>query len=326
MAVFQYDSASLGRSVKIKRRLLLLAVLASAVLVVAFGAVLAKSLVEKNRLAGLGVLSKKQVQKAWVKADYQLVFDSCKAALESRPLDSFYLTFYGFSAFYIGVSQVSDEEKVAYIDQCVSALRKALVKAKPPMKKEIHYVLGKAYFHRGAFFLDQAAKYLESALSERMRAEDIDEYLALTYYGLGDNAKSVEHFENALRVKPTDQLYIAMSAALLKDGKAADAAALLQKAIEITKDIAAEQKARFALCDIYIQSGAYGDAESQIALVLEKDAESAEAHYQMGLIHQKKGDIARARAEWRKAVAIDPMHQASRLKLSEKNKPPEANS
>lgn len=324
MAVFQYDSSSLGRSVKVKRRLLLAAIAAGALLVICLGIALSASLIEKSRLASRGVLPKTQVQRAWSAKDYQLVFDSCRAALENKPLDAYYLTFHGFSSFYLGVSQISDEEKGKFLDESVASLRKALLRQRAPMKREIHYILGKAYFHKGRFYLDQAAKYLELALSERMRADDIDEYLALTHFSLGNEARSLEYFERALSARPTDQLYIAMASALIKNGQGEKGAELLTKAIASTKDIAAEHKARFMLCELYILDGALDAAEAEAAAVLEGDSQSAEAHYQMGIIQQKRGDNARARAEWRKAVSLDPMHQASRLKLSEKTKSPEA--
>jgi tetratricopeptide (TPR) repeat protein len=310
----------------LRRRLLFVAAMASAALVIGFGVVLSRTLIEKSKLASRGALSKKQVQRAWDQKDYQRVYAACQAALENTPVDSYYLTFMGFSSFYLGASQISDEEKMKYLDDCVAALRKSLIKKRVPMKREIHYVLGKAYFQRGFYYQDQAAKYLELAISERMKADDIYEYLALAYYSLGNIAKSLDYFDKALVAHPSDQLYIAMSSALLKDGQKQKASDYLRMAIDITKDIAAEQKARFALCDIFIQDGAYDKAEEQLTAIMSQDDQSADAHYQLGIIYQKTGDNARARAEWRKAVKIDPMHQASRLKLSEKTKSPEARS
>lgn len=326
MAVFRYADSSLSRSMKARRRLLFVVAAASATLVIGLGAALSKAVFDQSRMSGKGLLSRKQIQKAWDQKDYQRVYGACRAALEKSPVDSYYLTFLGFSSFYLGVSQISDEEKMKYLDDAVASLRKALVKARVPMKREIHYVLGKAYFQRGFYYQDQAVKYLELALAERMRADDIFEYLAMAYFSLGDNDRSVEYFEKAMAQHPSDQLYIAMSSALLKAGKKTEATGLLEKAIELTKDVAAEEKARFALCDILIQDGNYDKAEEQLNAVLAKDDQSADAHYQLGIIYQKTGDSARARAEWRKAVKIDPMHQASRLKLSEKTKSPEARS
>jgi tetratricopeptide (TPR) repeat protein len=304
--------------------MLFVAALTSAALVIGFGVVLSRTLVEKSKLASRGALSKKQVQRAWDQKDYQRVYAACQAALENAPVDSYYLTFMGFSSFYLGASQISDEEKMKYLEDSVAALRKSLIKKRVPMKREIHYVLGKAYFQRGFYYQDQAVKYLELAISERMKADDIYEYLALAYYSLGNIAKSLEYFDKAMTAHPSDQLYIAMSSALLKDGQKQKAADYLRLAINITKDIAAEQKARFGLCDIFIQDGEYDKAEEQLTAILSQDDQSADAHYQLGIIYQKTGDSARARAEWRKAVKIDPMHQASRLKLSEKTKTPEA--
>jgi Tfp pilus assembly protein PilF len=78
------------------------------------------------------------------------------------------------------------------------------------------------------------------------------------------------------------------------------------------------EKCRFLLGDIYRSRGDAARAEEQYSLVLDKNPDSAEAHYRLGLVHQQRGDSVRARAEWRKAVSIDPMHAAARLKLTEK--------
>ena len=59
-------------------------------------------------------------------------------------------------------------------------------------------------------------------------------------------------------------------------------------------------------------------ARDQIELVISENADSAEAHYRLGIMYQKAGDAIKARSEWRRAVSIDPMHAAARQKLTEK--------
>jgi tetratricopeptide (TPR) repeat protein len=323
---FRYENSSLGKKIKLRRQLLLLLTIAIGGIVIALGIAVSDAFMDKAKLAGKGVIPKRQIQIAWNSGNYALVSASCSNALAEHPMDSYYLTLSGFSSFYIAMAQVSDEEKIKDLNVSVAALRKALLKERVPMRREIHYILGKAYFHLGLFYLDEAVRFLDMAQSEKVRAMDIDEYLALSYYTLGQNEKSIRYFRQALSKSQSDQLSIAAALAFLRAQKTNEAVTLLNDAISRTKDIAAEQKARFVLCDIYIQENAFAKAEEQLSIVLGKDDQSAEAHYQLGIISQKQGDSAKARSEWRKAVKIDPMHQAARLKLSEKTNSPEVHS
>ena len=51
--------------------------------------------------------------------------------------------------------------------------------------------------------------------------------------------------------------------------------------------------------------------------MLEKDENSADAHYGIGLIYEKQENLVAARAEWRKARKIQPNHAGALKKLSE---------
>ena len=140
----------------------------------------------------------------------------------------------------------------------------------------------------------------------------------MAYAGLGEKEKAVKSFELALEKSRADLLLIAAAAAYADSGDNVKAEALLLEVIAKGKDELAKENGRFALGDIYKMRGDYARAEEQYALILAKDSSSAEAHYRLGLVSQLRGDPIKARAEWRKAVSIDPMHAAARQKLSEK--------
>jgi Tfp pilus assembly protein PilF len=182
----------------------------------------------------------------------------------------------------------------------------------------MEYVLGKAYYHKGDPYFDEAVKYLEASIASGYAATDAHEYLALAYAGLGEKEKAVANFEAALSVKRTDLLLLAAARALLDANSGEKAESLLVEAISAGTDELVREKCRFLLGDIFRSRGDVQRAEEQYSLILEKDPESAEAHYRLGLIYQERGDPLRARAEWRKAVALDPMHAAARQKLTEK--------
>ena len=49
--------------------------------------------------------------------------------------------------------------------------------------------------------------------------------------------------------------------------------------------------------------------------ILEKDPDYADAYYGLGLIYEKEGDSAKARAEWRNVLKIQVNHQGAIKKL-----------
>ena len=76
-------------------------------------------------------------------------------------------------------------------------------------------------------------------------------------------------------------------------------------------------KSRLLLGNIYIDLEDYKSAKEEFDIVLQKDENSADAHYGLGLIYEKEENLVSARAEWRKARKIQPNHAGALKKLSE---------
>src|SRR5208337_3369706 len=142
--------------------------------------------------------------------------------------------------------------------------------------------------------------------------------LALAYVSLGDKAAAIKNFEAALEKSRADLLLISAAKAYVDAGESVKAEALLLEVLARGTDDLAKENSRFILGDIYIGRSDLAKAQEQYSLILAKDPASPEAHYRLGLVYQAGGDSIKARAEWRKAVSLDPMHAASRQKLSEK--------
>lgn len=295
----------------------ILIVAAAAVLLSAIGVRLAKSGAFEKAAAG-GSVSKVQILSNWGAKKWDLVRSESLSSLTSRPLDAFYLSFRGLASFYKGMDLPEGEERAALVDEAVISLRKALAVGGSMPAAQVEYVLGKAYYIKGDSYYDEAVKYLELSIASGYVASDSREYLALSYVGLGDSAKAVKSFDIALEHSRAELLLIAAAKANIDAKDPVKAEALLLEAIANGKDDVAKENGRFLLGGIYRDRGDFSKAEEQYNLILSKDAASAEAHYRLGLVAQVKGDPIRARAEWRKAVSIDPMHAAARQKLSEK--------
>ncbi len=300
-----------------KRAAIVLASIASAALLGGIGLRLGKSGVF-DKINASRPVSKQKIIDDWKAKQWDLVRSECLASLATRPLDAFYLSFRGLASFYQGMDLPEGEDRAALIDEAIAALRKALATGKGLPKAQIEYVLGKAYYDKGDSYFDESVKYLEQSIDQGYVAADSREYLALAYVALGDKAKAIANFEAALEKSRADLLLISAAKAYSDAGESVKAEALLLEVLAKGDDDLATENSRFILGDIYSARSDLAKAEEQYTLIIAKDPNSAEAYYRRGLVYQAKGDPLKARAEWRKAVSIDPMHAASRQKLSEK--------
>lgn len=300
--------------------MIVLACLAAGALGIAF---LVPALVRSARARNPRIPSEESILAAWNAKDYDSVLALAAEGLAQRPLDPFRLVLSGFASFYRGVGETDGEIRTRYMDTAVFSLRKALTSPSVPFRSQVSYILGKAYYHKGPYYMDEAAKHLEAAFQDAAgRGEaapsDVLEYAAVAYSALGEHEKSVEAFERALARGKTDLLLLAASRAYVLNGQADKAEITALEALSLTEDSLVREKSRFLLGELYFARKDYGMAEEQYNLILEMNPESADAHYYLGLIWQDKGDPVRARAAWRKAVSLDPMHTAARQKLAER--------
>ena len=306
------------RSPRRIKRLVRLLMLALILAVGAAAAVGIPAAVRNRQTKKIKLPPNDKILSSWSGKDYDAVQKMCEEGLQTRPLDSFYLVLNGFASFYKGIAETDGEIRLQNMDKAVFSLRKALASSSIPFRSQVLYVLGKAYYHKGPFYLDEAIRFLESASTEGYSADDALEYMAVAYSELGDYGKSVEAFEKALGKKKTDLLLLAAAKAYMNFAQPDKAETAALEALSMTEDSLVREKSRFLLGELYVSRKDLRQAEEQYGLILEMNPESADAHYYLGLIWQEKGDAVRARAEWRKAVSLDPMHTAARQKLAER--------
>ena len=238
--------------------------------------------------------------------------------LKETPLDSFLLTIHGFSSYQLAIAQTNSFDTMSYVDNCIWSLRKAMLSRDSQNDGRIFYVLGKAYYNKGAGYADLAVSYLEKARAALYRAADIPEYLGLAYAGIRDFRSSVEAFSLALTgtTDPSDLLLLSIARSYLALEEVETAKAYLVRCLEITKDSKITAAARLGLGSTMIKTGDITAAEKEFLKAVEEDGENAEAHYQLGELYALAGDPTRARAEWRRAVRIDPTHGPARGRLN----------
>ena len=250
----------------------------------------------------------------WEEQEYGKVVEWSNGVLDGDPMNAEALMFHGFARFYQALGEFSMEDRLGFIDDSIISLRKARILENHPFPAKIEYVLGKAYYHKGKYYMDQAARFLESALEKGVDADDVYEYLGLTYGQLGRYERSAEYFETAVERNSSDLLYLTLAQTYYKLSRIPQAEEYLIRTINRTEDVSIEEKSRFLLGQIYIDKEDYLKAENQYNMILEKDPRSADAHFQLGEIYAELGDSIRARSEWRKALQIDPSHYGARLR------------
>jgi tetratricopeptide (TPR) repeat protein len=275
----------------------------------------------KNRLGS----EKQELVRLWEEKAYDKVFEMSRTGLENRPTDYFLLTSHGLAAFQLGIAQINSFDKLTYIDECIWSLRKALQVKNSANDGVVQYALGRAYYHKGSGYADLAIQFLEEARDLSYNAADIPEYLGLAYAAVHDYRSSVEAFSQALVPQAEngnstsdfslDQLLLAMANSYIALGEPDQATAYLLRCIETSRDSNTVIAARLLVGDILAKAGKTEDAEAQFQAILNEDGENAEAHFQLGELYEARGDGTRARAEWRRALRIDPTHAQARSRL-----------
>jgi tetratricopeptide (TPR) repeat protein len=273
----------------------------------------------RNRLEN----EKKELLQVWEEGAYGRAFEMSKERLNSSPMDYFLLTLHGFASYQMAVAQINNFDTQFYIDDCIWSLRKALLCKEGPGDLRLHYVLGKAYYHKGQGYADLAVKYLEDARNGDYQAWDIPEYLGQAYAAIHDYRNSVAAFSLALippedgsQDYPSDQLLLSIARSYLALDEVDAARASLIRCVDTSRDSNTIVAARLLLGTILGNSGDVSGAEAQYLVILEENGENAEARYQLGELYAASGDTTRARAEWRRAVRIDPAHTQARARLN----------
>ncbi len=269
--------------------------------------------------SGSRLPTKKQVLSAWSADDRSTAYALTKSALETRPLDPFYLSFNGIASYYLSIDKSEGEERQALLEESVIALRKALASGKRiPVKSQVEYVLGKAYYQKGPPWMDLAAFYLGQSVKDGYRGKDTDQFLGLIYAGLENYEEAAVHFEKALQAAPTDLLMLSAAISYNELGNKDKADELLGKISDSSPDGIAAQRARFLLGERAMEIGNTTKAMSIYEKIVEVDPRSAEGWYRLGIVFETVKDPIKARAAWRKATSIDPSHVEARKKLAEK--------
>lgn len=250
--------------------------------------------------------------------NFEEAFSQSRRMLKEDPMDFFLLTVNGFSAYQLAIAQINNFDTLSYVNDCIWSLRKALLHREGAQDGRILYVLGKAYYNKGTGYADLAVNYLEKARAAHFLAEDIPEYLGLSYAAIGDFRSSVAVFAEALVAgpDPSDVLLLSIARSYMALNEYEQAIAYLVRCLEISRDSKTSAAARLLHGNVLLSLGDYSGAEADYLKVIDENGENAEAHFQLGELYALLGDQTRARAEWRRTLRIYPAHALARIRLN----------
>lgn len=262
----------------------------------------------------------KKLFSLWEEKNYQEVYEQSCQLLNEDQLNSRALTFKGYSAFFLALAQTELEKTQNYLEDCINSLRIALIDSSKKNLAQIYYMLGKAYFHKNVvsdyhYYADLTVKYLELARKKGFSSNDIPEYLGLSYAQLGQTENSISAFTEALLVRESDELLLAIAQQYYNCNKANTAKQYLNKINQESSNELLVLKSRILMAQIYIDEKKYDEALKEYESILQKDANSADAYYGIGVIYELQGDLIKARSEWRKALKVKVNHQGALKKL-----------
>lgn len=266
------------------------------------------------------IVKREEIQELWKAMDYQQVKELTHNALEADPLNSFFLSMNGFASFYLALSESDSAQKASKMDEAIFSIRKAMLDDKAVLKPESFYILGKAYYFKGPEYYHDCIENLEESIKLGYIRPDSWEYLAIANLSIKQYENSIFYFEKALEIKP-DSAELLLNAALVY--KILDKPERTKELALAAKALAADdfimERCDFVLAEIYMQSGKTEDAISLYEDIIARNPESADGWYYQGLALMEKGEALKARAAWRKAISIDPMHSGARQKLLERS-------
>lgn len=266
-------------------------------------------------------ISIRDIKKAWEQYDYEKVYDLSSKYLQKDSYNNSALTYYGYACFFLSQSQTDTQTAQQYLDESINKMRIALYSANSKLKPQLEYMLGRAYFFKNTitsyYYADLAVKYINLAKEDGFISPDIPKLLGLSYASLGMTMESIAAFSEALLEDESDFLLLSIAEQYYNAKELNISEQYLFRIVQNSDNEDIILKSRILLGNIYIEKESYEEALEEFNKALELNPESADAHYAIGLIYEKQGNIVKARAEWRTALKLMPSHQLSRAKLSE---------
>lgn len=261
--------------------------------------------------------------KSWNEYNYEKVYQISSNILEKVSFDNnLALTYHGYAAFYLALSDNDTSQSLAYLDEAINTIRLAIINARSETLPQLYYMLGKSYFYKDTYssynyYADLALEYLNKAQEAGYDSPDIPELTGLSYASLDMTMESIAAFSKALLVRESDLLILSIAEQYYKAGQGNTALQYLYRINQDCKDEKILDKSHILFGNIYIEQENYEEAQKEFESILEKNPNSADAYYGLGVIYEKQGDSVKARSYWRKTLKIQYNHPDALKKMAE---------
>ena len=137
--------------------------------------------------------------------------------------------------------------------------------------------------------------FMESSLAKGYVQKDSNEYIGQAYTQLGDYDKAMEYFLTALEGRLRRPAALDNRANLLPDEAYQRRSRLSPADPQQDRRQGIEERTRFLLGGIYLDTGELFKAEEQFAAIVKIDPQSADAHFVLGEVYAKMNDPVKAR-------------------------------
>lgn len=252
---------------------------------------------------------------------YRSVYKGSREILDLKPYHNTALAFHGYSSFMLAEYETDNMKSQQLLDEAIFSLRTAMRNCKEETLPQVYYMLGRSYFYKDKlsnyhYYSDLVVKYLTEAVSRGYVSDDIPLLLGLSYASLGKTDESIASFTEALLVRESDTLLFDIAKQYCNNEQHSVAKQYLARVLEISSNEELVDSSHLLLGQIYINEEKFSEAEAEYNFILQKNENSADAHYGLGQIYELKGDNIKARAEWRKCLKIQFNHPGALKKMA----------
>ncbi len=170
-----------------------------------------------------------------------------------------------------------------------------------------HLQLAVALGHLGR--LDQAVQHLERSVHLQPESADARRRLGALYLQLNRGDSALEELRASLDIDAESvETYWLLGSALLQTGRPAEAIDTFRQAAAEEDSVPAQTRINWG--NALAQTGRADAALAHFESVLREDPDNPQALFFAGLVHEGKGDIARARELYCRSLSHDPRSPA----------------
>ena len=157
---------------------------------------------------------------------------------------------------------------------------------------------------------DARAQFTRALTADPRRAEILDAR-ASAAVAVGDFTNALTDLEKAVRLEPDNPVFLTNRSQVYRNfGRPANALADLNRAIEIDPNFVA---ARFNRGALHFDQGRYTDALADFTRGIEADSTAAPAYFNRAVTLEAIGDVAGARLDLQRFLALSPKDEWSAL-------------